>query len=96
MKTNKQQTVLRHNDFIFEASDIVPDRFDLYRATKVKNKKTGKETDSKKLIGYGYKFEEAIDKMIRTSLGERSDIRDLRTYVAEYKSASMDIQNLLK
>jgi hypothetical protein len=75
---------------------VVPDRFDLYRATKSTNKKTGKLTDSKKLIGYGYKFEEAIDKMIRTGLGERPDISELRTYVAEYRSASLDIQNILK
>jgi hypothetical protein len=95
-KAIKQQTTLRHKDFIFEASDIVPDRFDLYRATKSKNKKTGKITDSRKLVGYGYKFEEAIDKMIRASLGERPDIGDLRTYVAEYRSASLDIRNLLK
>ena len=91
-KTIKQQTVITHKDFILEASDVVPDRFDLYRATK--NQKTG--ADTKKLIGYGYKFEEAVDKMIRTQLGERPDIRDLRTYVAEYRSASEDIRNILK
>jgi hypothetical protein len=96
MKTTKQQTVLTYNDFIFEASDVVVDRFDLYRATKVKNKKTGKETDSKKLIGYGYKFEEAIDKMIRTELGERGDVETLAGYVGEYKNAVKRVQNLLK
>jgi hypothetical protein len=91
-KIIKQQTILRHKDFIFEASDVVRDRFDLWRVGK--NQKTGKDT--RILVGYGYRFEEAIDKMIRTQLGERPDIGDLRTYVAEYRGASMEIQNILK
>ena len=95
-KTDNKKTVLTYKDFIFEASDIVSDRFDLWRATKTKNKKTGKETDSRKLVGYGYKFAEAIQKVIETEMGERSDVTDLKSYVQEYRKATREVENALK
>jgi len=90
--TPKKFTTLTYGDFTFEATDTCHDRFDLFK--KGKNQKTGKDTRS--LIGYGYTFEEGIEKMIRTDLGERGDITDIKGYVAEYKKAVTEVKSILK
>jgi hypothetical protein len=93
MKTeSKKLTKLTCGDFTFEASTVCHDRFDLIRAGK--NKKTGKPTRS--IEGYGYSFEDGIEKMIRVRLGERENITTLKGYADEYKKAKEEIQNLLK
>jgi hypothetical protein len=91
MKAEEKTGVLRHKDFIFIPSDCCRERFDLYRATKTK--KTGK--DSKKLIGYGYRFDEACTTMLELLLSERSDIGDLKTYVSEYRKAVKELKVVL-
>lgn len=88
----KVKCIIRHKDFIFIPADHCVDRFDLYRATK--NGKTGKDT--KKLIGYGYRMEDALHKMIGVSLSERKDITDIKSYVDAYKKAVSELQNLIK
>lgn len=93
MKTElKKLTNLKYENYSFETCDVCHDRFDLYKC--IKSEKTGKVT--RKLIGYGYTFEEGIEKMIRTNLGEREKITTLKGYVDAYKSAVEEVKNLLK
>jgi hypothetical protein len=93
LRNIKKPTIaLRHNGFVFIPSEHCRDRFDLYRTGS--NGNTGKET--KKLIGYGYRMEEALLKMIGVRLAERTDITDIQGYVREYKKAKSEIKNLLK
>jgi len=88
----KTQTVLKYKDFIFRASNIVPDRFDMYRIGT--NQKTGASTQI--LVGYGYKFAEALQKLIDVEMGERNDVTDLKGYVAAYRKTTKEVQDALK
>ena len=92
----KKQCEIRYKDFTLIPSTNAKDRFDLYRVAQKVNKKTKKESSYLKLISYGYRFEEAIDQLIKEGLSERSDISDLKAYVSEYKKESNEIKNILK
>jgi hypothetical protein len=94
--TTKPLCEIRYKDFTFTPSTNARDRFDLLRDTEVINKKTKKKSISKKPIGYGYKFDEALDQMIKEGLSERSDISDIKAYVTEYKKAVEEVKSILK
>lgn len=91
-KAEVKQCTLTHGKYILISSDHCRERFDLYRASV--NKKTGKDT--KTLIGYGYKIEDAMDKIIRLNTSECPDVTDLKSYVAEVKKQMSEIKNLLQ
>jgi uncharacterized protein (DUF1786 family) len=92
MKTIKStEPKLRYKNFLMFVSDCCRDRFDLYE--EFINKKTGLK--SKRFIGYGYRFEEMIEEIIRISVADK-DISTLKEYVDEFKREKADIQKLLK
>jgi hypothetical protein len=72
-------------------SDHCRDRLDLYE--EFINPKT--KLKSKRLIGYGYRFEEAVEKIVRVSVADK-DISTLKEYVDEFKKELADIKNILK
>ena len=86
-KRGKQprKCIIQYKNYEFMPADVVPDRFDLYE-------KIGK---TKKLIGYGYRFEQALDKLTRLELSKQ-DIHDIKTYCQEYNKAVKEIKDLLK
>jgi len=88
----KKQCIITYKDFVLEPTTFCKDKFDLYR--RIKSEKTGKET--KKLIGYGYSFEEAIRKLIGETLSNNSEIIDIKGYVSEYRKAVEEVKSILK
>lgn len=91
-KVVKRTLELKYRDFILTPSTNAKDRFDLYRVAK--NQKTGK--DFNKTIGYGYRFDEAIDQFIKEKLSENGDITTLKGYVDAYKEAVAEVKSILK
>ena len=91
-KAVKKEMKLRYKDFALIPSQNAKDRFDLFVLTK--NQKTGKDYD--KLIGYGYRLDEAIHQIISELLSENLDIDTLKGYVDAYKNAVKEISNVLK
>jgi hypothetical protein len=92
----KTQCEIRYKDFTLVPDTIARDRFNLYRDAQKVNKKTKKESGYLKLVGYGYRLDEAIDQLIKEELADRSDISDLKAYVSEYKRAVSEVNNVLK
>ena len=90
--TREKELILKYKDFNLTPCDHARDRFDLTRTTK--NQKTGK--DFNKLIGYGYRFDEAIHQIISEELSESSEISTLKGYVDAYKEFVKKIKDILK
>jgi len=83
--------MLKYKDYVFEVATGCRDRFDLHKMGI--NKKTGKP--KKTLVGYGYRFEDAIEKLIRIEAGANKDVTTLREYVLEYRRLLSETQSLI-
>jgi hypothetical protein len=90
-KTRSNEPKLRYKNFIMFVSDNCRDRFDLYE--EFESKKAGQK--SRRLIGYGYRFEEMIEQIVRVSMADK-DVATLKDYVDEFKKELADIKNILK
>jgi polyhydroxyalkanoate synthesis regulator phasin len=92
MKTKKStEPKLRYKNYVMFVSDCCKDRFDLYE--EFTREKTGEK--AKKVIGYAYRFEEMIEKIVRVSVADK-DVATLKDYVDEFKKELADIKNILK
>lgn len=91
-KVIKGELTLKYKNFILIPSPNAKDRFDLFVLNK--NQKLGK--DYNKIVGYGYRFDEAIHQIISEELSENSDINELKGYVDAYKLAVKEIISILK
>ena len=83
--------MLKYKNYIFEVSTGCRDRFDLHEMGI--SKKTGKDT--KTLVGYGYRFEDAVEKITRIDTGANKNVTTLREYVVEYRKLLSEAQSLI-
>ena len=90
-KTKSIEPKLRYKNFIMFVSDNCKDRLDLYE--EFISEKSGLK--SNRLIGYGYRFEDMIEKIVRVSVADK-DISTLKEYVDEFKKELADIKKILK
>jgi len=83
--------MLEYKNYVLKVATGCKDRFDLHE--RGINKKTGEP----KLdwIGYGYLFENAIEKIIRIEAGANKDVTTLREYVTEYHRLLSETQSLI-
>ena len=81
---------MRYGKYQLFVSDNCKDRFDIFEEITVR--KTGKK--SKKLIGYGYRFEEVLEKLARVITAEKK-LLELKDYVTEFKKARTELLNTL-
>ena len=89
-KEKTKKAILSYGKYTFEPSDGCRERFDLYEAGV-----SAKGTAVKKCLGYGYKLPDAIDKMIKEGLSERTEISTLKDYVDAYKTAVNEVKSIL-
>jgi hypothetical protein len=81
---------ITYKNYLMVPTDTCKDRLDLYRTgvtAKGKNKQT--------LIGYGYCFEDAIDKIIRLEIAENKNTITIKDYVSEYRKHLSEVRSLL-
>ena len=90
-KTKSNEPKLRYKNYLMYVSDCCRDRFDLYE--EFTGKTPGKK--SKRLLGYAYRFEDMVEKIIRVSIADK-DVSTLKDYVDEFKKELADIKNILK
>ena len=89
-KTKRQKLPpIIYKNYILERSTpyFVRDRFDIYERRGAKK--------AKALIGYAYRFEQALDKLVRLELADRKDVVTLKDYCREFNKAKDEIKNLL-
>ena len=82
---------MRYGKYLMYVSDNCKDRFDIFEEMTVKA--TGKK--SKKLVGYGYRFEEVLEKLARV-ISSSGKLLELKDYVTEFKKAKTELLNVLK
>lgn len=91
-KVINNELTIKYENFILIPSTNAKAHFDLFVLTK--NQKTGK--DYNKIVGYGYRFNEAIHQIISEDLSKDADISTLKGYIDAYKEAVKEINNVLK
>lgn len=83
---------LRYKDYTITPCPHSRDHFDLYRDAI--NGKTKKHI--LKTIGYGYRFDEAILRLVAEECAEKLDIKTLKDYITEFGKITKDIKGILK
>lgn len=90
-RKKKKQPKFLYKKYRIYVADHVRDRFDIFEEKT--NGTSGKKSES--LIGYGFRFEEMLEKLCRIITSEK-DIHEFRDYVSEYKKQKAEFQSLLK
>ena len=90
-KRKKEEPKFRYKNYLIYVAKYVRDRFDIFEERP--NPKTGKK--SKKLVGYGYRFEDMIEKLCRDIISAK-DMVTFKDYVTEFKREKAEIQQILK
>jgi len=90
-RKRKKQPKFIYKKYRIYVADIVRDRFDIFE------EKTNGETSKKSetLIGYGYRFEDMIEKLCRVAISDR-DMATFKDYVTEFKREKAEIQKILQ
>lgn len=97
---------IKIKDFVLRPETASPDKFNLYRIVEGMYDKDGEDDDGKKHkkgdlrvyeknVGYGFRLETAIHKIISYKLLDMPGIVELKTYLNEYKNLKEEIKKLL-
>ena len=85
---------ITYKDYVLIPADVCKDRFDLYKKGVYETgNNIGK--DKQTIIGYGYRFEDAIEKIIRLEVANNESVTTLREYVTEYRQLVSEARSLL-
>lgn len=90
-RKKKKQPKFVYGKYKIYITDVVRDRFDIFEEKT--NGKTNRKSES--LIGYGYRFEDMIEKLCRVAISEK-DMTTFKDYVTEFKKERAKIQEILK
>ena len=76
----------------FDGTSYMPTR--LSKVTAKDSKRIGEETE--KVLGYFKDLGNAVDKIIQTGLGDKTDTVTLKQYIEAYTTQRTELLNLLK
>jgi hypothetical protein len=88
-------TKIEYLNYELELETNAPTKFNLYKKTKIKNKKTGDESDGRDVLGYGLSLETCIKKITNLEITKKDRVIELKQFIEEYKQAFEEVKKYL-